>query len=58
VRQCTAWSGEVQGREGQHLAWVASGDLERYDLLPADIPLLPAVQGAIADFANTNTVGL
>lgn len=58
MRQCVAWSGEAHGREGQQLAWVATGNLERYSLLPADAPLLPAVQAAVAQYASMSTLGI
>ncbi|NHN84661.1 8-oxo-dGTP diphosphatase MutT [Acetobacter musti] len=38
---CRRWHGTPEGREGQALAWVAAGDLERYPMPPADLPLIP-----------------
>lgn len=41
---CRVWRGTPQAREGQRLAWVALTELENYELLPADRPLLPLLQ--------------
>lgn len=38
---CRVWHGTVTAREGQKLAWVKPRDLRRYNLLPADVPLIP-----------------
>lgn len=47
VFACRRWSGEVQGREGQQLAWVAGAELDSYPMPPADLPLLPAIIAAL-----------
>lgn len=44
VYACRKWQGIVQPQEGQKLAWVRSTDLRSYDMPPADIPLIPALQ--------------
>lgn len=44
VYACRKWQGIVQPQEGQKLAWVRSNDLRSYDMPPADIPLIPALQ--------------
>ena len=44
VYACRKWQGIVQPQEGQKLAWVRSADLRSYDMPPADIPLIPALQ--------------
>ena len=44
VFACRRWSGIVQPREGQALAWVRAADLRRYPMPAADIPLIPALQ--------------
>ena len=46
----TVWRGDVGavGREGQALEWVRAGDLRRKAMPPADAPLLPAVEAAVA----------
>lgn len=41
---CRRWQGIARPREGQTLAWVRAGDLRRYPMPPADIPLIPALQ--------------
>jgi 8-oxo-dGTP diphosphatase len=37
---CRKWEGIVQSREGQSLAWVRPQDLGRYEMPPADLPLV------------------
>ena len=37
---CRRWQGTAQPREGQDLAWVRAGDLHRYPMPPADVPLI------------------
>ena len=37
---CRVWQGGVQSRIHQNLAWVYSKDLMKYDMLPADIPMV------------------
>lgn len=44
----TNWQGEPRGLEGQGLRWVAIGDLDADELLPADAPLVDALQ-SLAD---------
>lgn len=41
---CRVWRGTPQAREGQRLAWATLAELEDYDLLPADRPLLPLLR--------------
>ena len=41
---CRKWEGNVQGREGQALAWAAKNKLRDYPMPPADIPLIPILQ--------------
>lgn len=38
---CRSWDGEVTPREGQAVKWVRAGDLKRYEMPPADLPLIP-----------------
>ncbi len=38
------WENEPQGLEGQALKWVAIHDLEAAELLPADMPVIEALQ--------------
>ncbi len=40
---CRTWKGTPQGREGQSLKWVKKSDLNKYDMPPADIPLIPLI---------------
>ncbi|MDR6951991.1 8-oxo-dGTP diphosphatase [Ancylobacter sp. 3268] len=40
---CRRWDGQVQGREGQKLAWVRAGRLRDYPMPPADEPLIPVL---------------
>ncbi len=40
----TVFSGEPQGLDGQALRWVAVDDLEAAGLLPADLPMIPALR--------------
>ena len=56
--QCTQWAGEARGLEGQKLAWVDSAQIKELDVLPADIPLLPAVEAAVQQHACANTLGM
>ena len=41
---CRKWDGEVQGKEGQKLAWVYAKDLNNYPMPPADIPIIPILR--------------
>ncbi len=40
----TEWSGEPAGLEGQQIRWVDVADLRADDLLPADAPVVVALQ--------------
>ena len=40
----TGWRNEPAGLEGQQLKWVAIADLADEDLLPADKPVIAALQ--------------
>lgn len=44
VFACRKWQGNLQGCEGQALAWVEADKLEDYPMPPADIPLLIALR--------------
>ena len=37
---CRRWSGQVQSKEGQALAWVKPNKLRAHPMPPADLPLL------------------
>lgn len=41
---CRRWKGSVIPLEGQSLAWVRAGDLQNYEMPPADIPLIPILR--------------
>jgi 8-oxo-dGTP diphosphatase len=41
---CRMWKGEPKALEGQNLAWVKPNDLAKYDMPPADIPLIYQIQ--------------
>lgn len=41
---CRRWKGIVTPREGQELAWVRPGELARYPMPPADVPLIPILR--------------
>lgn len=43
VFACFAWGGEAVAQEGQRIAWAAADELERYPMLPADMPLMPVL---------------
>lgn len=43
VFACRTWKGIPQGREGQNLKWVHKNDLNKYDMPPADVPLIPLI---------------
>ena len=40
----TQWRNEPQGLEGQQLRWVKTEDLDAEQLLPADLPVVTALQ--------------
>ena len=40
----TAWQGEPRGLEGQGIRWIAPSDLDSAELLPADAPVVDALQ--------------
>lgn len=41
---CRMWKGTPEPREGQKLEWVKPLDLAKYDMPPADIPLIYQIQ--------------
>ncbi|HJT07286.1 MAG TPA: hypothetical protein VJ747_10185 [Stellaceae bacterium] len=41
---CRRWSGIVTPREGQALTWVRAQKLDRYEMPPADKPLVAALR--------------
>ena len=49
---CRSWDGEVRPQEGQEIAWVRANRLQHYPMPPADLPLLPAIRDAVANFSR------
>ena len=41
---CRRWNGTPIPQEGQKLAWVRALDLGKYDMPPADLPLIPILR--------------
>ena len=41
---CRVWKGFVVPAEGQQVAWVFPKDFDKYDMPPADIPLIPILR--------------
>lgn len=41
---CRRWQGIPHPREGQSLAWVRAADFGKYEMPPADLPLLPVLR--------------
>lgn len=44
---CREWQGITKGSEGQEVKWVRPLDLTKYNLLPANIPLIPVIRDAV-----------
>ncbi|WBU64227.1 8-oxo-dGTP diphosphatase MutT [Paracoccus aerodenitrificans] len=42
---CRRWKGIVRPVEGQRLSWAYARDLRNYEMPPADLPLIPMLQG-------------
>lgn len=41
---CRVWQGVVRAVEGQSLQWVRAKEIQKIDLMPADIPLVPFIR--------------
>lgn len=41
---CRRWQGTPQPREHQALRWVRAGELRRYPMPPADLPIIPVLR--------------
>ncbi|WBU54739.1 8-oxo-dGTP diphosphatase MutT [Paracoccus sp. SCSIO 75233] len=41
---CRRWQGIPAPQEGQRLSWVHAKDLRKYEMPPADLPLIPILQ--------------
>jgi 8-oxo-dGTP diphosphatase len=46
--ECRAWRGAPRGAEGQALEWVRGGELGRYEMPAADVPLIDPILAALA----------
>ena len=44
---CRVWDGTPQPREGQELAWVRPRDMGKYDMPPADMPLVAMLRDVL-----------
>ena len=44
--EVTRWKGEPCAKEGQTLEWAPAGKLRSFEMPPADLPLLEAVEAA------------
>ena len=44
--EVTKWTGEPAAREGQELEWAPASRLRSFEMPPADLPLLEAVEAA------------
>ena len=41
---CRKWNGVIKAKEGQTLKWIYPKDLSKYQLPPADVPLIPILR--------------
>lgn len=41
---CRKWEGIPQPKENQQLKWVSSSNLHRFEMPPADVPLIPILR--------------
>lgn len=48
---CRRWSGVLNPREGQAVAWATAAQLGDYAMPPADAPLIPALQRYLSNSA-------
>jgi 8-oxo-dGTP diphosphatase len=49
VYLCREWRGNIAAHEGQELLWVQPDALQRYDMPPADEPLIAALRDRLRD---------
>jgi 8-oxo-dGTP diphosphatase len=47
VFACRTWKGTPRPLEGQEIKWVHKGDLNKFSMPPADIPLIPLLHELI-----------
>jgi len=45
---CQSWQNEAYGKEGQQTIWTSPNQLSNYNLLPANIPIIPHIINAIS----------
>ncbi len=45
---CRTWDGEITPHEGQKVEWVKALHLSRYQMPPADLPLIPWLRDLLA----------
>lgn len=50
---CREWEGIPQGLEGQETKWVRPEQLKDYELLPANVPLIPVIRDMVGIHVNT-----
>ncbi|CAL8470735.1 g10277 [Coccomyxa elongata] len=50
--ECSRWSGEVSGKEGQEVEWCSISEIRQRDLPPGDLPLIDAVERAALAYAQ------
>jgi 8-oxo-dGTP diphosphatase len=41
---CRKWNGVITPMEGQDISWVKVKDIAKYNILPADVPLIPILR--------------
>ena len=41
---CRKWNGVIKAKEGQTLKWIYPKDLSKYQMPPADVPLIPILR--------------
>ena len=41
---CRKWNGVIKAKEGQKLKWLYPKDLSKYQMPPADVPLIPILR--------------
>ena len=49
--EVTKWKGEPSGKEGQELEWAPASKLRSFEMPPADLPLMEAVERAARERA-------
>ncbi|MBS0253045.1 MAG: 8-oxo-dGTP diphosphatase MutT [Proteobacteria bacterium] len=52
---CRTWDGEISPREGQTVKWVRGIELSRYQMPPADEPLIPWLRDLLAEVSGNRS---